>query len=125
MSRAASFFFSAVLSAIAAPVWHELSYGVRRLPKGKRRTVLEAYLRDVVRSSFAVLPYDEAAAEWHGRERARLESIGRAAPFVDGQIAAIAHVHSLIVVTANPQDFRRFDGLRIENWSAPPRRRST
>lgn len=103
--------------AIAAPVWHELTYGCRRLPKGKRRTALEAYLRDVVRGSFPNLPYDEAAATWHGEERARLESLGRPTPFVDGQIAAIAHVHGLVLVTTNDNDFVRFKGLTIENWS--------
>jgi tRNA(fMet)-specific endonuclease VapC len=110
--------------AIAAPVWHELTYGCRRLPKGKRRTALEAYLRDVVRNAFPILPYDEAAAEWHGAERARLESVGSPAPFVDGQIAAIAHVHGLVLVTVNHQDFNRFQGLTVENWSRRPTRRS-
>lgn len=110
--------------AIAAPVWHELTYGCRRLPQGKRRTALEAYLRDVVRTSFPNLPYDEAAATWHGVERARLETLGRPAPFVDGQIAAIAHVHGLVLVTANETDFEGFEGLVIENWSKPrPRRK--
>ena len=109
--------------AIAAPVWHELTYGCQRLPRGKRRTALEAYLRDVVRGSFPNLPYDEAAATWHGAERARLEALGRPAPFVDGQIAAIAHVHGLVLVTTNDHDFLRFDGLRVENWSKPHARR--
>jgi tRNA(fMet)-specific endonuclease VapC len=103
--------------AIAAPVWHELTYGCRRLPKGKRRTALEAYLRDVVQESFPILPYDEAAAAWHGEERARLEALGRPAPFVDGQIAAIAHVQKLVLATTNERDFTRFKGLAIENWS--------
>jgi tRNA(fMet)-specific endonuclease VapC len=103
--------------AIAAPVWHELTYGCRRLPKGKRRAALEAYLRDVVRGSFPILPYDEAAATWHGGERARLEALGRPAPFVDGQIAAIAHVYGLVLATTNDRDFVHFKGLTIENWS--------
>jgi tRNA(fMet)-specific endonuclease VapC len=103
--------------AIAAPVWHELTDGCRRLPKGKRRAALEAYLRDVVRGSFPILPYDEAAATWHGEERARLEALGRPAPFVDGQIAAIAHVHGLVLATTNDRDFVHFKGLTIENWS--------
>ena len=103
--------------AIAAPVWHELTDGCRRLPKGKRRASLEAYLRDVVRGSFPILPYDEAAATWHGEERARLEALGRPAPFVDGQIAAIAHVHGLVLATTNDRDFVHFKGLTIENWS--------
>jgi tRNA(fMet)-specific endonuclease VapC len=105
--------------AIAAPVWHELTYGCHCLPRGKRRRALEAYLREVVRASFPTLPYDEAAATWHGKERARLDLLGRPAPFVDGQIAAIAHVHGLVLVTTNDTDFRGFEGLSIENWSRP------
>ena len=103
--------------AIAAPVWHELTYGCLRLPRGRRRTAIEAYLKDVVRASFPILPYDDAAATWHGHERARLEAIGRPAPFVDGQIAAIAHTSTLVVVTLNTKDFSRFTDLKVENWS--------
>ena len=103
--------------AIAAPVWHELTYGCRRLPRGRRRTALETYLNDVVRASFPILPYDDAAATWHGHERARLEKLGRPAPYVDGQIAAIAHTSTLVVVTINTKDFARFTDLKVENWS--------
>ena len=105
--------------AIAAPVWHELTYGCRRLARGKRRTAIEAYLRDVVRRSFPNLPYDEAAATWHGEERARLEAMGKPAPFVDGQIAAVAHVHGLVLVSTNETHFVGFKGVQIENWSKP------
>jgi len=105
------------LCAIAAPVWHELTYGCRRLPSGKRRTALEAYLNEVVHPSFPILPYDEVAATWHGRERARLESMGRAAGYVDGQIAAIAKSNELVLVTINLKDFTRFKDLLIEDWS--------
>jgi tRNA(fMet)-specific endonuclease VapC len=106
--------------AIGAPVWHELTYGCRRLPGGRRRAALEAYLRDVVQASFPILAYDETAATWHGEERARLEALGRPAPFVDGQIAAIAYVHGLVLATTNAQDFVRFKGLIVENWSKRP-----
>lgn len=105
--------------AIGAPVWHELTYGCHRLPRGKRRTALETYLEEVVRPSFTVLPYDEAAAAWHGRERARLEGLGRPAPYVDGQIAAIAYANDLILVTANTRDFAPFKDLQLENWFKP------
>lgn len=103
--------------AIAAPVWHELIYGASRLPAGKRRTALEEYLHGVVRSSFPVLAYDEAAAEWHGKERARLEDDGRTPPFVDGQIAAIASTHRLVLVTSNTKDFRAFADLETADWT--------
>jgi tRNA(fMet)-specific endonuclease VapC len=102
--------------AVAAPAWHELAYGCRRLPRGRRRLAVEAYLQDVVRASFPILPYDEVAAAWHGSERARLESLGRPTPYVDGQIAAIAHVNGLVLVTANVRDFTGFKDLRLENW---------
>ncbi len=103
--------------AIAAPVWHELTYGCRRIPRGQRRAALEAYLQDVVLASFPVLPYDEGAAHWHGHERARLEGLGRPAPYVDGQMAAIAFANHLVLVTVDVKDFARFKGLEIENWS--------
>jgi tRNA(fMet)-specific endonuclease VapC len=104
-------------SAIAAPVWHELTYGCHRLPRGKRRAVLETYLTEVVQASFPILSYDDAAATWHGRERARLENLGRPAPYVDGQIAAIANTRGLVLVTINTRDFARFQDLQVENWA--------
>ena len=104
--------------AIAATVWNELIYGCRRLPRGSRRQALEAFLQDVVLASFPVLAYDEAAAHWHGVERARLEGLGKPAPYVDGQIAAIACVNELVLVTVNVKDFARFKGIEIENWAA-------
>jgi tRNA(fMet)-specific endonuclease VapC len=102
--------------AIAAPVWHELVFGVKRMARGKRRNELQAYLNEVVQASFPILPYDETAAGWHGEERARLEKLGKPAPFVDGQIAAIAFVNGLQLVTNNAKDFRRFKGLGVVSW---------
>jgi tRNA(fMet)-specific endonuclease VapC len=103
--------------AIAAPVWHELSYGCARIPAGKRRDAIAQYLEDVVLASFPVLPYDEGAARWQAHERARLDALGKPAPFVDGQIAAIAFTNGLILVTSNVKDFARYRGLTVENWS--------
>ncbi len=67
-------------------------------------------------ASFPILEYDSAAAEWHAAERARLEKAGETPPFVDGQIAAIASVNYLVLVTANEADFRRFNGLQVQSW---------
>jgi tRNA(fMet)-specific endonuclease VapC len=72
----------------------------------------------VVRVAFPILPYDHAAAVKHAAERARLESAGLPSPFVDGQIAAIAHVNALILVTRTEKDFVRYDDLQLEDWSA-------
>lgn len=40
----------------------------------------------------------------------------RSPPFVDGQIAAIAYVNDLILVTRNTEDFSNFSDLKLENW---------
>jgi predicted nucleic acid-binding protein len=37
---------------------------------------------------------------------------------VDGQIAAIAAINSLVLVTAHVADFRYFDGLDVADWRA-------
>ena len=103
--------------AIPALVWHELRFGCARLARSRRRAAIERYLEDVVSASFPVLEYDWRAADWHALERARLVAAGRTPPFVDGQIAAIAHVNDLTLVTSNDADFREFKGLRVRNWT--------
>ena len=105
--------------ATAALVVHELEFGLARLPDSRRKRLLSQYLRDVV-GPVPVLPYDAAAARWHALERARLARRGVTVPFVDGQIAAIAHVHGLVLVTRNTDDYAPLVGLRVENWFAIP-----
>lgn len=73
-------------------------------------------MRDVVGRTLPLLPYDAAAAAWHAAERARLEKRGRLPSFADGQIAAIAAVHGLVLVTRNGKDFRAFRDVEVERW---------
>lgn len=104
--------------AMSSLTWHELRFGVGRLPRGKRKTVLEDFLEEVVEPTIPVLPYDDRAAVWHAAERARLEKAGRPSPFVDGQIAATAFVNGLTLVTDNLKDFGAFRGIKLVNWLA-------
>ena len=64
-----------------------------------------------------MLDYDREAADWHALERARLRSTGKKPPFVDGQIAAIAFVNDLILVTSNVRDFEGFRGVQVQSWT--------
>jgi len=102
--------------AISSVVWHELRFGAERLPPSRRREAIVQYLDEVVLAAMPILDYDRAAAEWHAIERARLVSRGETPSFADGQIAAIAHVNDLTLVTFNDGDFRRFHELRVMSW---------
>ena len=103
-------------AAITCITWHELLYGLERLPEGRKRTYLAEFINEVVKPTFPILSYEAVAAQWHARERARLDSIGQTVGFADGQIASLAVTANLILVTRNVKDFDSFDGLKIENW---------
>lgn len=101
---------------IASIVWHELQYGCFRLPQSVKRTAIETYLFEVIAPSINILPYDEKSAIWHASERARLMKMGRTTPFADGQIASIAAVNNLTLITLNKTDYEDFNGLVIKDW---------
>lgn len=102
--------------AIASVVWHEILLGCYRMPDSKRRRAIEAYLEEEVKVKLPILPYTQEAAEWFAKERARLIAIGETPSYADGQIAAIAKVNNLILVTRNVADYANFQDLPIENW---------
>ena len=104
----------------ASVVIHELSYGIHRLPSGRKQQRLNSYLQGLLTSGLTVLAYDGKAALWHGQQRARLEARGLRPPFADGQIAAIAATQALVVVTRNTTDFEAFEGLDVLNWFSQP-----
>jgi tRNA(fMet)-specific endonuclease VapC len=102
--------------SIAATTWYEIRYGCELLPPSRRREKIATYLQ-YVQATFPILPYDSDAAAWHSSERVRLRNQPPA--FQDGQIAAVAAVNQLILVTNNVRDFVNFQGLTIENWFTP------
>ena len=100
--------------ASCAPVRAELLYGAAKYQDpGRRRIMVEEIL-----SRHQSLPFDDECADAYAGIRHTLESnrcvIG---PF-DLQIAAVAQVHKLIVVTGNVGEFNRVHGLKVENWLA-------
>lgn len=84
------------------------------MPTGRRRSELELMASEY--SGLPILPYDQEAASLHAKVKAGLDQAGTPMPETDGQIAAIADAHGLVLVTRNEADFRRYPGLRIENW---------
>lgn len=102
--------------ATAAIVWHELVYGCELLAASKRKKQLQSYLDMLLINGLIVLPYDQAAADWYAKERARLQRQGLTCAYADGEIAAIAVTQKLTLVTRNTQDFQNFQNLALQNW---------
>lgn len=103
-------------SAIAAVTWHELLYGFHRMVASRRKQQLEIYLFQTIQPNLPIFTYDQQAAAWFATERARLTALGSPPPYADGQIAAIATVNNLVLVTRNVDDYQSFLGLELENW---------
>jgi len=101
--------------AIPAPVIDELQFGISRMLTGERQALYQQWL-EALMADFPVIPVDGLCAQWHGRERARLSSLGKPPSLFDGLIASVAVVNELILVTRNTEDFRRFEGIRLEDW---------
>ncbi len=103
----------------ATVVYHEIQFGCYRLPDSRKRRTLEAYLQEEIEAKLVILPYNLDAAQWHAKERSRLVNLGRTPSYIDSQIAAIAAVNNLVLVTNNTADYSNFQDLQLENWFIP------
>lgn len=81
----------------------------------------EHNLQNILRllNNIPVLMFDLAVAEECGRIKAELKAKGRPIPGTDAQIAAIARLHNLTVLTAD-RHFSYVDNLKVENWLQSP-----
>ena len=97
----------------------ELLYGVKVSPRhAQDAAALAAFLPYV-----EVLDLDEDAALHYAEIRADLEKRGAMIGANDLFIAAHARATGLTLVTNNTAEFGRVNGLDIENWTMPTRRR--
>ena len=100
---------------ISAITKAELMYGVEVSPRRQKDQVaLEEFLRYV-----AVLDYPAASALDYATIRADLKLRGKLIGSHDLLIAAHARFLGLTLVTNNTKEFRRVQGLKIENWTEP------
>jgi predicted nucleic acid-binding protein len=85
----------------------EIAYGIRVLPDGKRHRALVARFDEFVVRGFEqrVLAFDAASAYEYAKIMAHRRRIGRPMSVPDGQIAAIARHHRMVVATRNLRDF--------------------
>lgn len=90
----------------------ELEYGVAKsnFPERNKLALIQFL------APFEILPFSENAASVYGRVRSALEKTGQIIGPYDLLIGAQALSERLILVTNNEREFRRIEGLTIENW---------
>jgi tRNA(fMet)-specific endonuclease VapC len=91
----------------------ELTFGVEVSPRRQNdQAALDEYLRHV-----EILDYPDEAALHYAQIRADLRLRGTMIGAHDLFIAAHARCLRLTLVTNNTREFRRVQGLKIENWT--------
>lgn len=110
---AESLHFSAVSLA-------EILLGIAVLPEGRRKADLGLSLGARAAALFGprLLPFDAAAAGAFATLVSKARAAGRAIGFADGQIAATAAVHQLIVATRDTRPFADLGLAVIDPWVA-------
>ena len=97
---------------ICAPVKAELWFGACNSQRiENNQALLLRFFADV-----PSLPFDDRAAQACGEIRAQLKRLGMPIGPYDLQIAAIARVHGLTLVTHNTREFCRVPKLVVEDW---------
>ncbi|WP_116826844.1 type II toxin-antitoxin system tRNA(fMet)-specific endonuclease VapC [Pseudomonas syringae] len=97
---------------ISAITLMELVYGAEKsLSPERNLAVVEGFT-----ARLEVLPYDSDAAAHTGMIRAELARSGTPIGPYDQMIAGHARSLGLMVITNNQREFRRVEGLRVEDW---------
>ncbi len=99
----------------SAIVFGELAKGVASLPAGKRKDRLNSWLEQF-EAGFGdrILPLDREVAKMWGQIVAACQAEGAAVGVSDGQIAATAVFHDLVVITRNGKHFQH---TRAKIWN--------
>ena len=103
---------------LSVVVLYELEYGVRLLPRGRRRLQIEHRVGGIVANyEDRILPVGREAAQRAARLRARARHDGRPAETGDALIAGTAAANDLVVATRNTGDFAPFDVEVLNPWT--------
>ena len=98
----------------------EIGRGIERLPAGKRRRRLEAWLANELVGRFdgRILGVDVEVGLMWGRVVARAEQAGHQIEAVDALLAATAERYGLTLVTRNVADFATTGVPVLDPWQA-------
>jgi tRNA(fMet)-specific endonuclease VapC len=102
---------------VPQPVIAEIAYGIERLPRSKRRTVLQERF-DLVCSELGRAEWTDAVSQAYGRIKSLLERRGTRIEDFDAAIAAHALASGATLITENLEHMRRVPGIKVEDWGA-------
>jgi predicted nucleic acid-binding protein len=102
---------------VPAPALAEIRRGIARLPEGRRKAALQEAYDTLLLPLLGSCPaFDTDAALIWGELMGAGDAAGRQHPIIDTQIAAIALVHDLAVVTRNIRDFTPLGVTTVNPW---------
>ena len=97
--------------ALSSIVVSELLYGAKKRGSVKLIKVVSLFIEQ-----FVIYDYDKESAHEYAQIRTTLEKKGQIIGVHDMLISAHALSLGATVVTNNTKEFKRVDGLSIENW---------
>jgi len=98
------------------PVIAEITYGIQRLPRSKRKDALAARF-ELLKSEIGRVAWSDEVSEAFGGIKSGLERKGARIEDFDAAVAAHAVATGCILVTANLKHMPRVPGLHVEDWS--------
>ncbi|QDZ40740.1 type II toxin-antitoxin system VapC family toxin [Euhalothece natronophila Z-M001] len=106
--------------AITAVSIAEISYGLKRLPEGRRRDSLQWRFQMFIAQGFSnrIFPFDEKAAEVYADIIVNRQQKGKPIEVMDAMIASIALLKTATLATRNVSDFQNCGLELINPWES-------
>ena len=97
---------------ISSITYSELMYGVRKSQQSVKNYIsLILFVNNI-----EIMDYDSKAGEYYGDIKTELEIKGTPIGPLDTLIAAHAKSLGYTVITNNTKEYKRINGLKVENW---------
>ena len=118
----ASFMARQDVSTLYVPslVVAEISYGIARMPLGRRRKELIQAFEGFLQAGFdqRIVNFDQACAAGYATARAAREAAGRPLTPIDALIGGMALAHGATLFTRNTPDFDGYGLSLVNPWTA-------
>ena len=107
--------------ALSSVSLSEVLLGIAALPDGRRKIALSQSFGAQMATLFGsrILSFDAAAAKAYALLVSQARTLGRAIGRADGEIAAIAMVHGLVVASRDTAPFDAAGLMVVNPWNIP------